>query len=708
MELNKICLDMLITLSLREDFIRIDEFADKYNLTDRAIRYNIDKIESFLVKNGFGYIERQYNKGVKINRTEELDDFIKEYIKDYNPYKYSYSRDERLYYIVTRLLQNDEPEKVEYFEKYFGISKNTVLKEIDIADEWFKKRDLILYRKPRVGLYVAGHESAKRKALIEAISNTVSPKDIVSYVNYKTTLSKINNIQLETLFSNLDVDFINSLILFAEPELNREFNDDAYGSIFTHIAIMIKRIQLDKEIYIPEIIIDEEENKDEYRVAFEIVGRIEEKYSIKVPDEEIKYIVLHLLGAKVIKDDSKIIEEDYRGLYNVAKTMTDEIESIYKVDFKDRKEKIIEGLLIHLRPTIYRIKYDLKLVNPLYDQIRINYRELFINTKFVVRHLEKYIGQKVDEQEISYISLHFGAALLNMEQNLDPKAIIVCGTGFGTANMLASRLKSEFNVDIVDTISSRMIDRINTSSVDYIISTIDIPELKETEYIKVNPLLLNSDYELLKDKLRPKLKGEKKYESIVQKAEKLLNIVDKYQVLKEREQVRYEFISVLVDDEISFNNLGGGIYMLHDLLTREFIKTDVDVSTWQEAVDEGIRPLIEKGCVDERYKDAIINLFNELGPYMVVAPGIVLLHARPENGVKKISMSLITLKKPVNFGSSVNDPVKLVITLAAIDNESHLNALGKLMELLMSEDLPQIMDAKDKEEIIKIIKKYSN
>ena len=147
--------------------------------------------------------------------------------------------------------------------------------------------------------------------------------------------------------------------------------------------------------------------------------------------------------------------------------------------------------------------------------------------------------------------------------------------------------------------------------------------------------------------------------------------------------------------------------MLDDLLTREFIKTDVDVSTWQEAVDEGIRPLIEKGCVDEIYKDAILNLFNELGPYMVVAPGIVLLHARPENGVKKISMSLITLKKPVNFGSSINDPVKLAITLAAIDNESHLNALGELMELLMSEDLPKVMDAKDKEEIIKIIKKYS-
>lgn len=148
--------------------------------------------------------------------------------------------------------------------------------------------------------------------------------------------------------------------------------------------------------------------------------------------------------------------------------------------------------------------------------------------------------------------------------------------------------------------------------------------------------------------------------------------------------------------------------MLDDLLTREFVKIDVEVSTWQEAVAEGVKPLIEKGCVEERYYDAIMDLFRELGPYMVVAPGIAISHARPENGVKKLSMSLITLKNPVNFGSSINDPVKLVITLAAVDNESHLKALSQLMELLMSEDLKKIMESKSKEEALLIVNKYSN
>ena len=93
---------------------------------------------------------------------------------------------------------------------------------------------------------------------------------------------------------------------------------------------------------------------------------------------------------------------------------------------------------------------------------------------------------------------------------------------------------------------------------------------------------------------------------------------------------------------------------------------------------------------------------------MVVAPGIVLAHARPENGVKKLAMSLITLEPTVSFGHEINDPVKLVVTLAASDNESHLKALSQLMELFMNqEDLSGIINATNKEEVINIIRKYA-
>ncbi len=92
---------------------------------------------------------------------------------------------------------------------------------------------------------------------------------------------------------------------------------------------------------------------------------LKKKFNIVVPKEEVEYIALHLLGAKALK--SRDIAKD--DLYNIVKTMTSEMEHMYNVVFTN-KEKIIEDLVVHLRPTIYRIKFDLKLYNPpLYENI---------------------------------------------------------------------------------------------------------------------------------------------------------------------------------------------------------------------------------------------------------------------------------------------------------------------------------------------------
>ncbi len=71
-----------------------------------------------------------------------------------------------------------------------------------------------------------------------------------------------------------------------------------------------------------------------------------------------------------------------------------------------------------------------------------------------------------------------------------------------------------------------------------------------------------------------------------------------------------------------------------------------------------------------------------MGTYAVIAPGIVLLHARPEDGVLKPGLAMVTLSTPVNFGHTENDPVDLVFALAATDKTSHLQGLQELAQLL--------------------------
>lgn len=147
--------------------------------------------------------------------------------------------------------------------------------------------------------------------------------------------------------------------------------------------------------------------------------------------------------------------------------------------------------------------------------------------------------------------------------------------------------------------------------------------------------------------------------------------------------------------------------MLRNIVDESLIDVNVICNNWQDAIKKGAYLLEKRGDVNEEYKDAIIRNFQELGPYMVISPGIVLSHSRPEDGVNNMSLSIITIEKPIEFGSELNDPVKLIITLAAKDNVSHIHIIQSLMNLLMdSKDINNLINATTKEEILNIIKKY--
>lgn len=96
-------------------------------------------------------------------------------------------------------------------------------------------------------------------------------------------------------------------------------------------------------------------------------------------------------------------------------------------------------------------------------------------------------------------------------------------------------------------------------------------------------------------------------------------------------------------------------------------------------------------------------------PYMVVAPGIMLAHARPECGAHTIGINLMTLANPINFGSELNDPVKFVITLATPDDKSHVKLLEALMAFLMEPNLlERFLSSKTVEEAIEILRRGEN
>ncbi|MDD9149955.1 MULTISPECIES: PTS sugar transporter subunit IIA [unclassified Sporolactobacillus] len=122
--------------------------------------------------------------------------------------------------------------------------------------------------------------------------------------------------------------------------------------------------------------------------------------------------------------------------------------------------------------------------------------------------------------------------------------------------------------------------------------------------------------------------------------------------------------------------------MLSSLLTERTIQIQrAHHLDWREAIKEAAKPLLDTGKIEKSYVQTMISLVEKNGPYINIGPYIALAHARPENGVNEMGMSLMKVEPAVNLVNA-DHPIKLFFVLAAVDNTKHLQALRELLTLL--------------------------
>lgn len=143
------------------------------------------------------------------------------------------------------------------------------------------------------------------------------------------------------------------------------------------------------------------------------------------------------------------------------------------------------------------------------------------------------------------------------------------------------------------------------------------------------------------------------------------------------------------------------------IFKRDAVRAMVPAQNWQEAVQKAGQLLVNTGSIQQSYVYAMEKVIRDLGPYAVIAPGIVLLHARPEDGVNEPCFGLITLSSPVPFGHSQNDPVDLVFVLGATDKNSHIQALQRLAGLMSdSASLAKLRASTNDDQLFTVIQSW--
>lgn len=131
---------------------------------------------------------------------------------------------------------------------------------------------------------------------------------------------------------------------------------------------------------------------------------------------------------------------------------------------------------------------------------------------------------------------------------------------------------------------------------------------------------------------------------------------------------------------------------LSDLLTHETIALDQEAEDWQDAIRLAGGLLESAGVSAPAYTQAMVDSVHQNGPYIVLAPGFAFPHARPSEAVHRTGMSWVRLSSPVEFGSRANDPVTLVVALAATDTSTHQQAMASLATVLTDTSLREALD----------------
>lgn len=343
------------------------------------------------------------------------------------------------------------------------------------------------------------------------------------------------------------------------------------------------------------------------------------------------------------------------------------------------KQLLKESLFNHLVPAYFRILFEIPFHNPLSTTIQSEYAELFQFVKRSLSPLESWTRKEISEDEIGFFTMHFGS-IIDRQNTMEIGRItglIVCANGISSSMMLASQLKELFpEIYFSEVFNGDQFADISVQNYDLVFSTIPVESSKPIFVVK--PLMTQVEKKHLLQsvyKYFPNLSSHSKHLMI----DEIMTVIKNNATVTNEEKLYGSLVQLFY---ATSNQKEVYKPMLSELLTKDMIQITEESLEWEEAIRKASIPLLDQNNIQESYVEAMINNVKELGTYIHVGKGVGIPHARPENGVNKLGMSMLKLKRPAALLGKEEHQIDLIICLAAVDNEAHLKALAQLTKIL--------------------------
>lgn len=591
---------MKVLIHQDDEFITYEKIAGLLEISQRSVHNYMKEIAAFCEEKGYQLI-RQRGKGVCLNAGLHMKELQEAFPKERVSCE---TRKYRISYIVRTLIQSGEPYTAALFAEELFVSKATIRTDIEKANKALAPDKVLIRQIVGKGIEIRGKEFDLRKVLVcknQKVLDTTERREETA-PDYR--IDPGSYARLMTQYRKNSVDKVVYSIQQLERQIGYQFNDYTFCMITEYVSNQMNRLK--GKHFLEESMVNRLTLVEEIADWTDIfTGILNRQFQMNIDPREGLYLYILLLGAEV-QNSSRIVNKKFLiekeiCIEDVAQNMIQYISSIVGRNFIE-DPLLRTSVALFLNSSFVRVKFGFEIKNPFLDEIKQTYSAIFSACFTASKEYENLVGALPSEDEISYMAILFGGAMVPKKR--DVNTVIIGSGGVGIAQIIARKIENKIrDINVISVLPANAGVMIDESQYDLVVTTVPSLKVKHPHVVYTTPVVGEQDVYRIKRQCN-EMKAEK---NNLKKQWTIKNLMQDDLILIESDPMTKKgllkkacdmlkaggyveegfFEDVLRRESISASVLGGGVAVPHGManLVKKpavvIIKTDQKVE-WEE------------------------------------------------------------------------------------------------------------------------------
>ncbi len=614
---QKKLLDMLIK---QQGVVTAESFSNSLGISKRSVYSYLDVVTPYLKEKGYELIKVP-SKGVKVVKSgsglnKNIDTFDE------------YSPDSRRYEIFSRVLIHGKKVTINELCGEFFVSESSIRKDVAFFQDLLKDF-------PSVNILINKGE------IVCEYSDVATLINAIIYINETLSSRYMFDEKVEYWYRLYDLNIVDVVIKAVKTylkKLNINLADHYVSHICSVMITLVSFIKDGKHIESNGKILAYDRLKalPNTLLASQFLECIGRELSLSFNEHDAEFLSDYLMADRFDIDNFDKIDDNDMQIY---REILNKLEKT--IDIKiDENDILVKNLLLHLNAMVFRLRNQITVSNSMKEDIRQEFGSLFNLIMIILGSVEDKLKIKVNDDEVAYLLIHVENII--EQQKKIKNILLVCPHGIVASNLIANRIKDFLpSYNFIEAVSISQMHEINLESVDFIVSTVDIPDAKKP-VIKVSPILSKEDQ---------------------------INVMNFYQNLvfdSSPEIFNYDYLRKYISDDLVF---------------------EIDANSKEEIISYICKKMVLKGVVTSEYESDVLNR-EALDPtdnvYAFAIPHGDMKH------VKKMKLVIALLKEPIKW-ESYNVSIVVFVNINQSGLHDSKKVLDDVFHLMQSRNFAQLL-----------------